>query len=217
VCGVHVRATMQKYTRSRTRASSSSDVIPSTETPSTTTSAASSASSASQATTFSTTSSLSSPKVVGTAVAPASPSFISIPEPIRRWHSFHSRRNSLGHQQKNASGSASSNANAASSSNSSSSSSTGGSSSSPAPRFLSPPPPVTPRRRFSVWLESEAKGKSKTCAAVAAVAAAAAANMTTAMPAQSSAPTSPQAPAGWSVFLSFFLTCLFSLTSRSDA
>lgn len=65
----------------------------------------------------------------------------TIPEPIRRWHSFHSRRSSFGH----------------SAAPSHLALVTGAVPppvvapvSKPAARFLSPPP-LTPRRRFSVW------------------------------------------------------------------
>lgn len=55
-----------------------------------------------------------------------------IPEPVRRWHSFHSRRSSV--QQPASAPSDAGDAKKAP----------------PASRFLSPPP-LAPRRRFSVW------------------------------------------------------------------
>lgn len=74
----------------------------------------------------------------GDAVRPAvsSSSSSSIPEPIRRWHSFHSRRSSFGHSAAPhlpiVTGAVAPPV------------------TKPASRFLSPPP-LTPRRRFSVW------------------------------------------------------------------
>ena len=75
---------------------------------------------------------------------------VAIPEPIRRWHSFHSRRSSFGHSAAPhlpvvVTGSAGGGASAAPASASSTPPVT-----KPAARFLSPPP-LTPRRRFSVW------------------------------------------------------------------
>lgn len=75
---------------------------------------------------------------------------VAIPEPIRRWHSFHSRRSSFGHSAAPhlpvvVTGSPGGGASAAPASASSTPPIT-----KPAARFLSPPP-LTPRRRFSVW------------------------------------------------------------------
>lgn len=101
------------------------------------------------------------PEVPGPAPAtPSSSSSSTIPEPIRRWHSFHSRRSSLGRPRRGGAphpatssppptpppptgivaGAAGGGVGADSKKN-------------PASRFLSPPP-LTSRRRFSVWLAS---------------------------------------------------------------
>jgi hypothetical protein len=70
---------------------------------------------------------------------------VAIPEPIRRWHSFHSRRSSFGHSAAPHLPVVVTGASAAPASASSTPPIT-----KPAARFLSPPP-LTPRRRFSVW------------------------------------------------------------------
>ena len=67
----------------------------------------------------------------------------AIPEPIRRWHSFHSRRSSFGH-------SAAPHIPVAGATPPPTTAPHPPPVAKPAARFLSPPP-LTPRRRFSVW------------------------------------------------------------------
>lgn len=75
---------------------------------------------------------------------------VAIPEPIRRWHSFHSRRSSFGHSAAPHLPVVVTGSGAAAASIVASTATAPPPATKPAARFLSPPP-LTPRRRFSVW------------------------------------------------------------------
>ena len=81
----------------------------------------------------------------------------AIPEPIRRWHSFHSRRSSFGH-------SAAPHIPVAGATPPPTTAPHPPPVAKPAARFLSPPP-LTPRRRFSVWYHTHTKLLILLCAA----------------------------------------------------
>lgn len=123
---------MQKYTRS-SRSTTRGTSIESTE---------ESAPSTSSATTAG-----------GAGGARARQTVVVIPEPIRRWHSFHSRRNSFGH-------SAAPHLPVVVTGSAAGVTPTAPPVTKPAARFLSPPP-LTPRRRFSVWYKTRINSREK--------------------------------------------------------
>lgn len=123
---------MQKYTRS-SRSTTRGTSIESTE---------ESAPSTSSATT-----------AAGGGARARQSTVVVIPEPIRRWHSFHSRRSSFGH-------SAAPHLPVVVTGSAAGATPTAPPVTKPAARFLSPPP-LTPRRRFSVWYKTRINSRKK--------------------------------------------------------
>lgn len=124
---------MQKYTRS-SRSTTRGTSIESTEESAPSTSSATTAGG-------------------GAGGARARQTVVVIPEPIRRWHSFHSRRSSFGH-------SAAPHLPVVVTGSAAGATPTAPPVTKPAARFLSPPP-LTPRRRFSVWYKTRINSREK--------------------------------------------------------